>query len=62
MSETQAKQDARTAPVLVWDQLKDLSKDELASWRIDPVIEQSHTRRTRHQPTHAVWLVCRLLQ
>lgn len=37
MSETQAKQDARTAPVLVWDQLKDLSKDELASWRIDPV-------------------------
>ena len=38
MSETQAKQDARTAPVLVWDQLKDLSKDELASWRIDPVM------------------------
>ena len=29
--------DARTAPVLVWEQLKTLSGDDLASWRVGPI-------------------------
>ena len=37
MSEVVNIQDARTAPVLVWDQLKDLNRSQLARWRVDPV-------------------------
>lgn len=37
MSEATQIQDARTAPVLVWDQLKGMDKDQLARWRVDPV-------------------------
>ena len=37
MSEAIDIQDTRTAPVLVWDQLKDLDKQALERWRVDPV-------------------------
>ena len=38
MSEAVDIRDTRTAPVLVWDQLKTLDKAALARWRLEPVL------------------------
>ena len=38
MSEAVDIRDTRTAPVLVWDQLKNLDEAALARWRLDPVV------------------------
>ena len=37
MSEATDIRDARTPPVLVWDQLKDFDRESLAKWRVEPV-------------------------
>lgn len=38
MGEMTDLKDARTSPVLVWQQLKHLDREALAAWRLDPVV------------------------
>lgn len=62
MSEARQVQDARTAPVLVWDQLKDLTTEELTRWRIDPIKNNRSPEERGINLPMPLWLVCRLLQ
>ena len=47
MSEAAELQDARTAPTLVWEQLKSLKGEQLARWRVGP-LENGRTAEERN--------------
>lgn len=58
MSEAVDIRDARTSPVLVWDQLKDLSRDELYRWRVEPVVNNANmVQRATDVPMPFGWFV-----